>query len=387
MFRPSSVAGLDNLAEQVRARLSSLEEGVLLHDVDGRIRAASPGSQSLLGVSTEALLERRSLLEILTAWDVTGRPLPLAECPSLRCHHTAQPQPEVVLRANRPDERVVWLAVRCQPLFAKDRSRAGTITFFDDVTERTLADASRERLYREAREALSSRDEFLAIAAHELKTPITGMMLHLQSLLRRAHRVEPTQMVEGLAATVRQAQRLQYLVEVLLDVAQISGGRLSLAVREVDLGQLVREVAERSREELDRAGCRLQLKVMESVSGKWDAVRLEQVVANLLSNACKYASGAPVEVEVTRQDGHAVVRVRDNGDGISAEDQDRIFGRYQRAPAEGSFQGLGLGLWIVREIVEAHGGEVRVKSEPGSGAEFLVTLPAATAGLRDDRRA
>ncbi|OJT21947.1 hypothetical protein BO221_24670 [Archangium sp. Cb G35] len=238
----------------------------------------------------------------------------------------------------------------------------------------------RQRLYQQAQAALRKRDEFLAVASHELRTPFTPMRLYMQSLLNalrqpaRAAGMEPW--VAKLEMANARLQRLARLVEDLFDVSRLSQRMPPLRLGEVDLPALVREAADRWKEELQRVRCELVLEVLaEPLVGFWDALRLEQVIDNLLSNAIKYGPGKPIHLSVTREGGAARLVVRDEGMGIAPEDQARIFERFERAVSEDNYGGFGLGLWLSREVVRALGGRISVSSAPGQGATFTVELP------------
>jgi signal transduction histidine kinase len=160
-----------------------------------------------------------------------------------------------------------------------------------------------------------------------------------------------------------------------LDVSRLGENRLRLEYEELDVATLVREIAERVRPEFEAAGSPLTVVARDGLKGSWDRLRLDQVISNLLGNALKYGRGKPVELEVLGSDGEAVVSVRDHGIGIAPEDQERIFGRFERAVSSESYGGFGLGLWIARQLVEAMGGRISVKSKPGEGAAFTVAVP------------
>ena len=185
--------------------------------------------------------------------------------------------------------------------------------------------------------------------------------------------------LERIAAKIevaaRQVARLTRLVDDLLDVSQIGAGRLRLRLERLDLLALVKEVHSRLEGQLAQARCPLELRSSGPVVGLWDRSRLDQVVVNLLSNAMKYGTGAPIEVDVYPTAVTAKICVRDHGIGIAPEDQSRIFDRFERAVSERHYAGLGMGLWIVRKIVAAHNGSIRVESKPGAGASFTVELP------------
>jgi PAS domain S-box-containing protein len=238
------------------------------------------------------------------------------------------------------------------------------------------------RAYGEAHAAIRLRDEFLSVAGHELRTPLTALQLQLQSLdaafARGQVAAEPARWEPRVHKTVGHANRLQRLVDELLDVSRITSGRLALEREPMDLGELAREVVERHAAEAQRTGSSVTLEATGNTCGNWDRARLDQVLTNLLSNAMKYGSGKPVHVGVVGPtDGEGKVRlvVRDEGIGIETSAQARIFGRFERAVSERHYGGFGLGLWIVRELVEAHGGNVHFESEPGRGSTFVVELP------------
>jgi signal transduction histidine kinase len=247
----------------------------------------------------------------------------------------------------------------------------------EELARRIALAIDNARLYREAQDAIRARDEFLSIASHELRTPLTPLQLQVQSLRRLASRSELPldRLQQKLALAERQVERLGGLVANLLDISRITGHRLLLELEEVDLAALVRDVTERSRDHLQRVGCTLDLRAPAALVGRWDPMRLEQVLTNLLSNAMKYGAGKPIHVEVAAAGGQALLTVRDEGIGIAPEDQRRIFQRFERAVSERHYGGFGLGLWICRQVVEAMGGSIDVQSALGAGATFTVRLP------------
>jgi PAS domain S-box-containing protein len=249
---------------------------------------------------------------------------------------------------------------------------AGTL---DDVTEQL-------RLLRETQEAMRTRDEFLSVAAHELRTPLTALRLRLQGVASAVRADTPDisgRITQALEAADRQVERLTSLMDTLLDVSQLQSQEPRLELEEVDLAAVVREAADRLEHEAARVGCRLVLSQLPSTPGRWDRVRLAQVVRHLLNNAMKFGPGKPVEVALESLPESAVLEVRDHGIGIAPERVVGLFQRFERAVSPRNYGGLGLGLYRVRRIVEAHGGEVTVDSVPGQGATFRVHLPRAPA--------
>jgi len=252
-------------------------------------------------------------------------------------------------------------------------------TLLEDLAHRAAQAIENARLYGDAQAAVAARDEFLSIASHELRTPLTALRLALENMRRVSSReaIErlPPQYVERVLATAeRQGQRLEKLVSALLDVSRIHMGRLELDVEEVDLAAVVAEAGAQLEDEAAQTGSTISIHG-EGVHGYWDRLRVSQVVTNLLSNAVKYGGGKPVEVEFGARDTRAFLVVRDHGIGIDAVDQPQIFERFERAVSSRNYGGLGLGLYIVKRIVEAHGGTIRVESTPGEGAAFFVELP------------
>jgi PAS domain S-box-containing protein len=232
-------------------------------------------------------------------------------------------------------------------------------------------------------QSIQMRDEFLSVASHELRTPLTPLHLLLQGLQRAASSQPDTPFTQlvlrGAEAGRRQIQRLVRLVEDLLDVSWICEGRLQPRLEEVDLVSLVQEVVSRFEPQVETAGCQLEVHAPRPVVGRWDRLRLEQVVVNLVDNALKYGSGKPVRVLIERSGERAVLSVRYEGIGIPPEHQSRIFERFERAVSERHYGGLGLGLFISQEIVRAHGGLIGVDSAPGVATTFTVELPLAKA--------
>jgi PAS domain S-box-containing protein len=304
-------------------------------------------------------------------------------------------------RIVREDGAVRYLHTWGHPICDASGRVVRLVGVCQDVTERKLADealrqsmadlravaAENQQLYVEARRAIELRDEFLSIASHELRTPITPVLLQLQALARwlpdddgerppPTHRRRPARDLRAIVTLCEtQMKRLARLVDSLLDVSRISGGRVTLNREEVDLSELIREVVERLGAELARAGCSTELNLEPRIVGWWDRLRIEEVVASLLTNAMKFGAGKPIRIRASSGAAGAVVSVRDFGIGVSPADKTRIFERFERGVPAKSYGGLGLGLYITRQIAEAHGGSVRVESEPSPGATFVVELP------------
>jgi signal transduction histidine kinase len=235
------------------------------------------------------------------------------------------------------------------------------------------------RLYEEARQAIRLRDEFLSVASHELRTPLSSLVLQLAVLRRNLSAAlansSDSRLSRQVEAAARATDRLAKLVDGLLDVSRVATGRLELALEDCDLAEIARDVVERTADHAREVGCDLSLSVDGPATGRWDRLRLEQVVANLLSNALKYGGGKPIAVHVAATDERARLSVRDHGIGLSDGDAERIFERFERAAPPSHYGGLGLGLYITRQIVGEHGGVVTAARAPSAGAVFTIELP------------
>lgn len=276
----------------------------------------------------------------------------------------------------RKDGSRFWASVVLEPLRGREGSLLGFAKVTRDLTERQAAEKERLRLVK-ADEAIRLRDEFLSIASHELKTPLTAVHLQLQGLLRSAMKLDE-RVGQKLTRAVKSGERLSDLIETLLDVSRIATGRFELSRTQSDLKQTVEEVVERLREQAQQSDSAVTVEVDGRVVGQWDRLRLEQVLHNLLANAFKYAAGTPVRVTLRERQGTAVLIVEDRGPGIPVAERERVFERFERAASMRHYGGMGLGLYVARQIVEAHGGRIHIEGAEPTGARFVVQLPVET---------
>jgi signal transduction histidine kinase len=232
----------------------------------------------------------------------------------------------------------------------------------------------RERAARaDAERAVKVREEFLAVVSHELRTPLTPLELQLEAVLRA---IEPGDaLYERVARAKRQSGRLVRLVEGLLDASRLAAGRLELELELFDCRTLATEVLDQAREEATRAGSALSLKAEGPTEGRWDRQRVGQALSNLLANAIKYGAGGPVVLALAGDGERLAISCVDQGIGIEPTALASIFERFERAAPLRNYGGLGLGLYVAREIARAHGGDISVQSAPGAGSTFTLLLP------------
>jgi len=250
---------------------------------------------------------------------------------------------------------------------------ASDLELAEELARRAALSIDNARSYRSAQEALHARDEFLTIAAHEIRGPLNSLHMAVQSI--RQAKAPPEALPRLLEIVERQDRRISQLVDDLLDLGRIRAGRLRLEYEEVNLGEVIHDVAARLGPELARSGSLLTVSAQGQVVGQWDRSRLDQVVSNLVSNAVKFGLGKPIEITIGTRGGSTVLFVKDHGMGIEPEAHERIFKPFERGVSVRHYGGLGLGLHIVKTIVDALGGSVSVASEPGSGSTFMVELP------------
>jgi PAS domain S-box-containing protein len=275
----------------------------------------------------------------------------------------------------RKDGSQFWANVVITALRDPGGALIGYAKITRDLTERRKLEEERVQLAH-AQEAVRLRDEFLSLASHELKTPLTVLQLQLETLRARIAADDGTTLAK-LERSHRASHRLAELVEALLDVSRIATGQFTLRFERSDLADIVATAVDRLHEAAEVAGCALSV-TTDPALGAWDRSRLDQVVTNLVSNAIRYAAGAPIAVRVVRQAGDAVIEVRDRGPGLPDGQLTRIFERFQRAASMRNFGGLGLGLYVVRQITEAHGGSVSAENSADGGACFTVRLPLSS---------
>ncbi len=269
--------------------------------------------------------------------------------------------------------RVIIRDENGQPLRA-----AGSHT---DITDKKRHEEEREKMEEQLRQAVQARDEFLSIASHELKTPLAALLLQVQLIkrntqLKKIEELHPDRLNEFSHLIEQQIKRLVRLVDDMLDMSRILSKKLTIKKEEFDFGEEITQVSERLDVQIKMTtGVPLQIDVLPTVRGNWDRQRIEQVITNLISNALKYGLSKPINVGLIREGNQLRFYVKDQGQGIAKENLVRIFNRFERAVPPNEVSGLGLGLYISKQIIESHHGRIWAESELGSGSTFWLELP------------
>jgi PAS domain S-box-containing protein len=358
---------LQQSEERLRLMIESVHDyAIYMLDTSGRVVSWNSGAARIKGYSEPEIVGQH-FSRFFTEEDVAARK-PEQELEAAKERGRYEDESWRV----RKDGSRFWANVVISAVRDPSGQLVGFAKVTRDLTERRAGEEERLRL-AQSQEAVRLRDEFLSIASHELKTPLTALQLQLRGVFERVAPVDDA-VARQVEKAMRAGERLGDLIETLLDVSRIATGKLTLSVESFDLVEAVREVVERLSAAAANAECEVKVRAEAPVEGKWDRLRVEQVVTNLLANALKYAPGAPVEISVESDGAAAILRVRDHGDGLPEGDVDRLFDRFERGSAP-SYGGLGLGLYIASQVSEAHGGTISAETPPGSGACFVVRLP------------
>jgi PAS domain S-box-containing protein len=335
--------------ERFRAVWEATSEALALSDPDGVVLAVNPAYCALYGLTSEQVVGH----SFAVIFPERERDAAMQQYQAVFAN--PDPPSSYEARVQRPDgtERIVEARA---DFLVRDGERVAMISAIRDITERSRA----ERV----------QQDFIAMASHDLLTPVTVLRARAQLQQRRKVYDEAS-----MVAMLEQTTRIERMITDLRELVQVEGGRLALRMAPVDLGELARHAVDRAR--IQRTGHTIRLEAPElPVVGRWDRDRLGQVLDNLLGNAVKYSpQGGEITVRVTAAKGEARLGVTDQGPGIPTEVLPHLFERFYRGEHHAGDAGLGLGLYISRMLVEAHGGRIWVTSAPGSGSTFTVALP------------
>lgn len=361
-------------------------------DVNGFIQTWNPGGRRLKGYTSEEIIGQH-FSRFYTDSD-NQKKHPQFELEQALLNGTYQEEGWRV----KKDGSQFWASVVITALRDAEGIHRGFAKVTRDLTEKKRAEDELKKAYdnlelrveertrelalakEDAMKAVRSRDEFLSIASHELNTPITS--LKLQTQLRRkqvakgnfAH-LTPEGFSKMINSDEKQINRLSRLVDDMLDISRLNTGNMSFKKSDVDLNHLIYEIASRFSAQLESLGIPVLIESKKSITGHWDHYRIDQVITNLLTNAMKYGENRPISITIDGDEYNALISVADQGIGISHDDQARVFQQYERAVSPNLVSGLGLGLFIVNQILVGHKATISLKSQLGLGSTFLVTLP------------
>lgn len=316
----------------------------------------------------------------------------MLNCPSAISTQTTEPY--LVTSEIEPIKQLGMRSILAIPLIARNRVM-GALTlysrtrgkfnkndfpFFEEMARRCAMAIENAHLYAEAQKSIQLRDDFIAIASHELRTPLTPMKMQAQLLKRYLSDTQidiskMEQLRKLVDGTDRQIERLTVLVEDMLDVSRMGSSEIVLSRNPCNLSQLVSDIVTQIKDNPSRNKSKITTQIAENIIGNWDCKRLEQVVTNLITNAIKYGLEKPIEISLFQENHSAIFKVKDLGIGIAKDDVPKLFARFVRVVPVKHYGGFGLGLYIVRRIVEAHGGDIMIESELNHGSTFIVRLP------------
>ncbi|MGD0836615.1 MAG: PAS domain-containing sensor histidine kinase [Polyangia bacterium] len=361
--------------ERFRLLVEGVEEcAIFMLDLQGNVTTWNPGAERIKGYRADEIVGRHfSVFRLPEEAGEAAHELEIAAC---------EGKFEGEGWRVRKDGAKFWARVCLTAIRDSNGQLVGYAKLTFDLTQRLLLDEERVQRAR-AEEAVRLRDEFLLMASHELRTPLTSLRLDLygmqQDLARKpgdtGDLANPSSLAKKLERAARNTDRLIALIDSMLSVSHLAHGKLVLRPVLVDLSQVVSQSIESIRSQAARSSCEISFSSSGPVLGLWDGLRLEQVCLNLLANAIKYGAGAPIEVIVFVDDAGAAAQISDRGPGIAQADMQRIFERFGRASSLLDQSGLGLGLYVSREIVRAHAGSIEASNREGGGAVFTVRLP------------
>ena len=352
---------LEGAEHPYRVLVESMNEGAISLSLDGTILYCNAAFARLIGSPLDQIMGR-DLSEFVPVEERE-----MLDCLIRRGYLEAVRAELTILAA--PGRRLPT-QVSLNPINLEEGPSIGVI----------VTDLSERKRHEQAEAAVRMRDEFLAIASHELRTPLTTLVLSLGVVEQDRTKGDLKQIHKSLRRAQKQAERMGHLLDRMLDVSQMAAGKLELDLAPCKLADVVKDIVERLSEDASNAGCELRLTLGGDIVGQWDRFRLDEAFSNVISNAIKYGAGHPIEIQLQAKDGKALLVVNDHGIGIAPDDLARIFERFERTSASKNYGGLGLGLYITRQIVEQHRGSIRAENQPQGGARFIIEIPLIACG-------
>ena len=292
----------------------------------------------------------------------------------------------VEIRIKQKNNEWKWFRNEAINLLHKKNIEA-IVSSFQDISKSKELDKEKQEIIKremkartEAENAVEMRDKFMSIASHELKTPLTTILLHLRATLKRTSTqsiadFSGEKLVKSLSVAEQQSQRLTIMIKDLLNVSLVSTGRIQIQTQPAELSQIIENLVQTFEEQITKEKIKLSVDIKDKIEGEWDIIRIEQIISNLLTNALKYGHNKPIHISLQRKTQIATIIVTDHGPGIPSQEQTKIFDLFHRVENGTDKKGLGVGLFISKQIALSHGGDLTVKSQQGKGTSFILTLP------------
>lgn len=348
--------------DKFRLLINSINDyAIFMIDQNGLIKSWSKGSEKILGFSEDSVLDHNFEITYPIEDIVSGKPLLNLQT----ARGPLQKMEENAWRVNK-DGFAFWANVIYSPLSDEEGNNIGFVCVIRDLT-------STQKIH-ELEDSIKMRDEFITLASHELRTPLTRLLLNLQ--MTKRHQVNLNErMLKSLRDCEKYAKELAGIIESLMDVTKLRLGKLDIRRTKTNISKILLNVVDKFKDEIRLAGNRVQINYDKDLIGYWDQVRLDQLISNLLSNAIKFGNGRPIHINLKKVDYHILFTIEDEGLGIPYQLQPKIFERFERAIDAHKISGLGLGLYICKQIVRAHNGEINLESHPGKGTTLKFYLP------------
>lgn len=361
--------------KQLQAIVENMNEGLILCDQNRKIHFWNPAAKKMYGIEyiDEVLENYNSYTSLFQFYSIEGDVIDMADWPISRALQGITFSGEEYI-VEKLDTMARWIgSYSGSPIYNEEGDIVFAVVTMRDVTSRMDTE-------RELKNAINSRDEFLSIISHELKTPLTSLKLQNQTAIRKIKKgiiqeLTPEKLIILFDKNESQINRLIRLVDDMLDLTRIQSGKFSYHFVKCDLKEVIADVYDRFQEQFESTGTTLINQCHTSVEGFFDRERIEQVIINLLTNALKYGKGKAVVMKLKMINKVAHLEIVDHGIGINSENIETIFKKYERVVSADEVSGLGIGLFISREIVEAHGGKIWVESILGEGSKFIAELP------------
>jgi len=372
----------EELNRNLQAIVQNMAEGLILTDQNGKMLIWNPAACKMHGFETleDSYDDIHNYSELFQLYTTEGDVIDLEEWPISRVLRGESFTGREVI-VEQLDNSHRWIgSYNGSPVFNEQGNLVLAVLTIRDVTSRLIFE-------KDLKKAINSRDEFLSIISHELKTPLTSLKLQNQSALRKIRKGNISDLTSDRLSALfdkneSQINRVTRLVDDMLDLTRIQSGKFSYNFEKCDLRDIVVDVYERFKEQFENADTELVNQCIDSVEGYFDRDRIEQVLVNLLTNALKYGEGKAVFIRLERINKTARLEILDHGLGINPENFEIIFKKYERVVSADEVSGLGIGLFISKEIVEAHGGKIWVESVIGKGSRFIAELPVDSDNLK-----